>query len=135
MSLDRSEAEQFRRLFDAHFDDLWRYARRRCASRADADDITAQVFAVAWRRRGEVPDTAARLWLFGVARYVVANHRRTAERQRQLHLRLVEHHGNGHDDVAEREPDLDAAGDAPRSRRSATTTARSCSFAVGTGSL
>lgn len=44
MSPDPADAALFRRLFDAHLDDLWRFARRRCASAADADDIAAQVF-------------------------------------------------------------------------------------------
>lgn len=92
MSPDPAIAELFRRLFDAHFDDLWRFARRRCASGADADDIAAQVFAVAWRRRDELPDPGVRLWLFGVARHVLANHRRSNQRQRRLQLRLIDNH-------------------------------------------
>jgi RNA polymerase sigma-70 factor (ECF subfamily) len=89
---DPSDDELFRRLFDAHFDDLWRFARRRSPSAADADDITAQVFAVAWRRRDDLPGTGVRLWLFGVARHVLASHRRSNERQRQLQLCLIDNH-------------------------------------------
>ena len=37
------------------------------------DDIVAQTFAVAWRRRDELPAEAARLWLFGTARNLLAN--------------------------------------------------------------
>ncbi len=92
MSPDPSDDELFRRLFDAHFDDLWRFARRRSHSSAEADDITAEVFAVAWRRRNELPDPGVRLWLFGVARHVLANHRRSNERQRRLQLRLIDSH-------------------------------------------
>lgn len=110
MSPERSDADLFRRLFDAHLADLWRFARRRCHSSADADDITAQVFAVAWRRRSELPDSEVRLWLFGVARHVVANHRRSTDRQRRLQLRLIENHhadqhsndpGSSHDELHE----------------------------------
>jgi RNA polymerase sigma-70 factor (ECF subfamily) len=97
VSPDPSGDELFRRLFDAHFDDLWRFARRRCPSAADADDIIAQVFAVAWRRRDELPGTGVRLWLFGVARHVLANHRRSDQRRGQLQLRLIDHHRAGHD--------------------------------------
>jgi RNA polymerase sigma-70 factor (ECF subfamily) len=79
-----AEEQEFRALFDTHFADVWRFARRRCASGADADDISAEVFAVAWRRRDDLPAGQDRLWLFGVARRVLANHRRTVNRQARL---------------------------------------------------
>jgi RNA polymerase sigma-70 factor (ECF subfamily) len=94
-----ADNDVFRHVFEAHFDDVWRFARRRCASNEDADDVTAETFAVAWRRRDEVGSDDVRLWLFGVARLVVANHRRGARRREQLQLRLV-----SHPDVSE--PDL-----------------------------
>ena len=82
----------FRDLLDRHFADVWRFARRRVGSEEDADDVAAETFGVAWRRRGRLPDgSGARLWLFGVARNVVANHRRAETRRRRLHLRLVAH--------------------------------------------
>lgn len=52
---------------------------------ADAADAVAETFLVAWRRLGEVPDgREARLWLFGVCRRVLANHRRGELRRRHL---------------------------------------------------
>lgn len=84
------EEAGFRVLFDDHFADLWRFARRRVGSASDADDVVAETFAVAWRRRDALPgghDT--RLWLFGVARQVLANQRRGERRRLRLHLRLV----------------------------------------------
>jgi RNA polymerase sigma-70 factor, ECF subfamily len=93
----------FRDLFDRHLSDLWRFARRRVGSAEDADDVAAETFAVAWRRRGQLPDgTAARLWLFGVARNVVANHRRAETRRRRLQVRLASQHGD--EAVAATEP-------------------------------
>lgn len=81
---------EFRGLFDCHLADLWRFARRRVDSAEVADDIAAETFAVAWRRRGQPPDGSdTRLWLFGVARNVIANHRRGEARRRRLYLRLV----------------------------------------------
>jgi RNA polymerase sigma-70 factor, ECF subfamily len=79
----------FRDFYAAHMADVWRFARRRTDSDADADDITAETFAVAWRRRDAVPPDADRLWLFGVARKVLTNHNRQRERRQRLHLRLV----------------------------------------------
>ncbi len=92
----------FRSVFDAHFIDVWSYARRRCASSADADDVAAETFAVAWRRRDDLPPGQERLWLFGVARRVLANQRRGAGRREDLHVRLIHHEGtagslDGHD--------------------------------------
>jgi RNA polymerase sigma-70 factor (ECF subfamily) len=87
MAADEAE---LRDLFDGHFADLWRFARRRVGSSEGADEVVADTFAVAWRRRDHPPDgDDARLWLFGVARNVVTNHRRAETRRRRLHLRLV----------------------------------------------
>ncbi|WP_306215865.1 RNA polymerase sigma factor [Actinoplanes sp. RD1] len=83
------DEEHFNALFAAQFPDVWRFARRRTVSGSDADDVTAETFAVAWRRRASIPVPDARLWLFGVARNVLANHRREGQRRERLHLRLV----------------------------------------------
>ena len=75
----RGDDEWLAGLFDAHAPAVRRYLRRRLTDAAspdaDADDLTAEVFAIAWRRRDEVPDPALP-WLYGVARRVVAGHRR-----------------------------------------------------------
>ncbi|SHN44066.1 RNA polymerase sigma factor [Cryptosporangium aurantiacum] len=82
-----SEA-RFRALYADTFADVWRFARRRVESSAEADDVTAETFAVAWRRLADAPTTDARLWLFGIARNVLANHHRTERRRNRLTLRL-----------------------------------------------
>jgi RNA polymerase sigma-70 factor, ECF subfamily len=98
-----ADEERFRALFDAHFSDLWRFARRRCHAADDADDLTAEVFAIAWRRRDELPPgDEVRLWLFGVAHRVIANQQRTDARRDRLRRRLATVHEPHHDD----EPDL-----------------------------
>ena len=65
----------FEELFRAHSTALYRYFARR-APRDDVEDLTAEVLAVAWRRRDVVPDDAALPWLYRTAGYVLANHRR-----------------------------------------------------------
>ena len=65
----------FERLFRAHGSDLYRYFVRR-GPLDDAEDLTADVLAVAWRRRDDVPDGAELPWLYRTAGYVLANHRR-----------------------------------------------------------
>ncbi|MEA2002970.1 MAG: sigma-70 family RNA polymerase sigma factor [Actinomycetota bacterium] len=79
-----SSDERFRRVFDAHGDPIRRYCHRRLEPE-DAADATAEVFTVAWRRLDVVPEgDAARLWLFGVARNVVAKAQRTTRRRDRL---------------------------------------------------
>jgi RNA polymerase sigma-70 factor (ECF subfamily) len=74
----------FEAIFNATYEAISGYALRRCSSPHDAADVVAETFAIAWRRVDEMPTgDAARLWLYGVARRVLANHRR-GERQRRL---------------------------------------------------
>lgn len=80
----------FRALFADQFDDVWRFARRRTNDAADADDVAAETFAVAWRRRADLPEGGeVRLWLFGTARHVLANQRRGDRRRVGLGERLA----------------------------------------------
>ena len=65
----------FESLFRAHSTALYRYFARR-APHDDVEDLTAEVLAVAWRRRDTVPDDAALPWLYRTAGFVLANHRR-----------------------------------------------------------
>jgi len=58
-----------------HLTAVYRYMVRR-APRQDADDLTAEVFTTAWRRRADVPRGAELPWLYTTAGYVIANHRR-----------------------------------------------------------
>jgi RNA polymerase sigma-70 factor (ECF subfamily) len=85
----RVDEAAFRAMFDAHMPDVWRYARRRCPSADDADDVVADTFAVAWRRRSDIPDEGAHLWLLAVARRVLSNQRRSARRLDGLRVRVA----------------------------------------------
>jgi RNA polymerase sigma-70 factor (ECF subfamily) len=87
----RHSAEQrFGRLYDAHYRDILAYALRRAVGPDRAADAVAETFLVAWRRLDEVPPAReARLWLFGVARRVLANQRRGAQRRDALVERLA----------------------------------------------
>jgi RNA polymerase sigma-70 factor (ECF subfamily) len=78
----------FDALYAAHRDDVWRYLRRRSAS--EPEDLTTEVFLVAWRRRSELP-AAPLPWLYGVARKVLANHRRGGMRRDALAERAGAH--------------------------------------------
>ena len=73
------EHARFDAVYAEHRDDVWRYLRRRASS--EPEDLTTEVFLVAWRRRDDLPDEPLP-WLYGVARNVLANHRRGGVRSR-----------------------------------------------------
>jgi RNA polymerase sigma-70 factor (ECF subfamily) len=75
---------RFEALYVRGWATVHRYARRR-ADPGDVDDIVAETFLVAWRRLDAIPSDEIP-WLLGVARKVLATHRRGAGR----HVRLVE---------------------------------------------
>ncbi|HWF81047.1 MAG TPA: sigma factor-like helix-turn-helix DNA-binding protein [Streptosporangiaceae bacterium] len=80
---------RFERLWATTFPEIAGYVRRRCAG-AEADDVLAQVFTVAWRRLDHIPSPPQeRLWMFGVARKALAEAERSARRRRRLGMRLA----------------------------------------------
>ncbi|WP_307834099.1 RNA polymerase sigma factor [Paractinoplanes lichenicola] len=84
-----NDEERFRRAYERDFDSLLAFATRRVEQPADAADVVAETFLVAWRRRTEVPaDDETRLWLYGVARLVLSNHHRAGLRRERLGARL-----------------------------------------------
>jgi RNA polymerase sigma factor (sigma-70 family) len=81
--------DRFRRAYASCFELLLAYALRRVAQPEDASDVVAETFLVAWRRGRELPvGDEARLWLYGVARRVLANHQRGDRRRERLGDRL-----------------------------------------------
>ncbi|GAA1000643.1 sigma-70 family RNA polymerase sigma factor [Acrocarpospora macrocephala] len=80
---------RFEDIYRAHYPALLGYVRRRTDSADDAADVLAEAFMTAWRRLEDVPpDAEARLWLYGVARRVLANHHRDTGRRSALALKL-----------------------------------------------
>ncbi|MFK4087908.1 RNA polymerase sigma factor [Kribbella sp. NPDC020789] len=79
---------RFETLFSCHHDDVLRYFVRRLDIRADAADLVAETFLIAWRRLDDVPDAEILPWLYGVARRVLGNHRRGESRRHGLADRL-----------------------------------------------
>jgi RNA polymerase sigma-70 factor (ECF subfamily) len=68
-----------------------RYALRRSTSRENALDVVAETFAIAWRRRADLPvePDEVRPWLFGIARLCLANTARSTLRAGRLSQRLA----------------------------------------------
>jgi RNA polymerase sigma factor (sigma-70 family) len=70
------ESEAFGELYDRHANAIYNYCFRRCADWALAEDLTATVFLVAWRKRRRVVfdrEGAVLPWLYAVAGNVVRN--------------------------------------------------------------
>jgi RNA polymerase sigma-70 factor (ECF subfamily) len=65
-------------LFDLYHARIYRFARARCASVEDAEDVVAETFVAAWRSipRFEWTGAPFAAWLFAIARSQVAGHHR-----------------------------------------------------------
>jgi RNA polymerase sigma-70 factor, ECF subfamily len=84
--VEPTRKERFEGMFRENYAPVRAYALRR-ASRDAAQDAVAETFLVAWRRLDDVPGDALP-WLYGVARRVLANQRRSAERGAALERRI-----------------------------------------------
>jgi DNA-directed RNA polymerase specialized sigma24 family protein len=74
------DEDEFAAVYAKTYRSLLGYALRRCHSPDDAADVVAETFTIAWRRAADLPaGDEARLWLYGVARRVLANHLRTGD--------------------------------------------------------
>jgi RNA polymerase sigma-70 factor (ECF subfamily) len=71
---------RFRVMYDATYQDVFAYCLRR-STLEDAKDAAADVYLVAWRRIDDMPPGDEALpWLYGTARKVMANQRRSRSR-------------------------------------------------------
>ncbi|HET6505711.1 MAG TPA: sigma-70 family RNA polymerase sigma factor [Baekduia sp.] len=75
--------ERVEDLYDEYGARVLAFARRR-TDPATAEEITVDVFVVAWRRTADVPDVEPLLWLYGVARRLLANAHRAQRRREAL---------------------------------------------------
>jgi RNA polymerase sigma factor (sigma-70 family) len=82
------DEHEFDALFGRHYVELRRYVMRRVEGRDGAEEVLAETFAIAWRRRDRLPEPALP-WLFGICHKVIANHRRSAKRRLRLINRLA----------------------------------------------
>jgi RNA polymerase sigma factor (sigma-70 family) len=80
---------RFEEIYAANCGPILGYVLRRTDNPDDAADVIAETFLTAWRRLDAVPPgDEARLWLYGVARRVLANYRRGERRRAVLADRL-----------------------------------------------
>lgn len=82
-------AADFENAFRVHFAPVYRFIARRVGADL-AEDLTAEVFATAYRRRGSYEPSrgSLRSWLYGIAANVVRGHWRDEQQLLELDARL-----------------------------------------------
>ncbi|WP_456695103.1 RNA polymerase sigma factor [Aeromicrobium sp. P5_D10] len=87
----QAREQRFREIYEAVYADLLGFVRRR-VDPTHAEDVVGEVMLVAWRRLDDVPSdlSAARAWLFGVARKILQNTRRRDDRHVAVAVRLAQ---------------------------------------------
>ncbi|MFT4082090.1 MAG: sigma-70 family RNA polymerase sigma factor [Nocardioides sp.] len=76
-------ASEFEQLYRATATEVLGYVRRRGA--LDAEDLVAEVYAIAWRRRADLPSALLRrAWLFGTARRLLLTDARRRDREKEV---------------------------------------------------
>jgi RNA polymerase sigma-70 factor (ECF subfamily) len=87
---EQDDRSRFEVVYRRTYEQILGYAVRRCSSPEDAADVVAETYVIAWRRMSELPEgEAGKLWLYGVARRVLANHRRSERRRLTRHTELT----------------------------------------------
>jgi RNA polymerase sigma-70 factor (ECF subfamily) len=81
--------DRFEHCFRDHYAQVLAFSLRRVSGREIAEDVVADTFAVAWRRRDRIPETALP-WLYTIAGHVIANQYRSTHRRRKLDARLAQ---------------------------------------------
>jgi RNA polymerase sigma-70 factor (ECF subfamily) len=79
---------RFESCFREHHARLLAFTMRRISGREAAEEVVADTFAVAWRRRDRIPDRPLP-WLYAIANNVLADQYRSTRRRRDLGLRLA----------------------------------------------
>jgi RNA polymerase sigma-70 factor (ECF subfamily) len=79
-----SRLARFEQLFSEYQGPVLAYALRRSESTADAEDVAAETFTIAWRKLDAVPTEQPLPWLYAVCRRVLANQRRGSGRRDRL---------------------------------------------------
>ncbi len=103
--MDEEQIQAISRLYERHAPAVHRYALRR-SDPDTAEEVTAQVFLVAWRRREALPEEPLP-WLYGVARRALADQRRGASRRVRLRDRLQGEAAGGDAGVVPQGAELD----------------------------
>ena len=85
------DVHAFATLYDRHLDRIYRHVYYRVGNRADAEDLTQQVFLQAWRSIGRYRRLGAPFaaWLFTIAHNVLVSSRRKVKDLQPLDTELI----------------------------------------------
>ena len=82
---------EFRALYDAHFDFVWRSLRRLGVREPDVLDVAQKVFLVAHLKLAEFEGRSRiTTWLFGICQRVASDYRRSAPVRREVAMEASE---------------------------------------------
>ena len=94
----RDSSDRFRSIFQEHYVFVWRALRRYGVREDMLDDATQEVFVTLYRRdRWATTVGDLRSWLWGVARRVASDQRRSTQRRERLQDALGPVQGAVHD--------------------------------------
>lgn len=79
--------EEFTNLYRGFLPQISSYLVRRC-DRSDVEELASRIFEIAWRKRAGAPEGYELAWLFRIAGFVVSNHRRALQSERNFLLRF-----------------------------------------------
>lgn len=87
-----ADPEAFAEIFERHFDEIYRYLRRRYPE--EAEELASAVFVAAFagRRRYRSWEDSARPWLYGIASHLLSKRRRREVRSLRAHARSAGAH-------------------------------------------
>lgn len=83
------EATEFSNLYREHLVAITKFIARRVDT-AQVEDLAADLFEIAWRKRSEIPTGYELPWLYKTARYLISNFRRKQSGRAQAMLSFGE---------------------------------------------
>ena len=123
--------DRFERCFRDHYAQVLAFSLRRLSGRELAEDVVADTFAVAWRRRDRIPDPALP-WLYAIAANVIANQYRSNRRRHDLDRRTRV--APSRREATPPNRSIGATPSRPPSPSSPSQSARCCAWSPGTDS-
>jgi RNA polymerase sigma-70 factor (ECF subfamily) len=79
--------EEFTTLYRGFLPQISSYLVRRC-DRSEVEELASRVFEIAWRKRDQAPKDFELAWLYRIAGFVVANHRRAVNSEKSFVARF-----------------------------------------------